>query len=163
MFSVHETSEKPATRAYDTAWHSWWKMAEASHGYHDIPWTRRSGSSGLLLEIPRDLTASGQDSQDKQSSSHTRKAFVPDLGYQKKSWVITCLSVVVSSRTLIAHEWGIKTTTSSPTYTQSNGQAERFVQTLKGLLKTHPVSYRKIVWHDIFPTYINCLSSIPKY
>ena len=32
------------------------------------------------------------------------------------------------------HEWGIKTTTSSPTYAQSYGQAERFVQTLKGLL-----------------------------
>ena len=34
-----------------------------------------------------------------------------------------------------AHEWGKKTTTSRPTYEQSNGQAERFVQTLKGLLK----------------------------
>ena len=34
-----------------------------------------------------------------------------------------------------AHEWGIKTTTSSPTYAQSNGQADRFVQILKGLLK----------------------------
>ena len=28
-------------------------MAEASRGYHDIPWTRLSGSSGLLLEIQR--------------------------------------------------------------------------------------------------------------
>ena len=34
-----------------------------------------------------------------------------------------------------AHEWCIKVTTSSPTYAQSNGQAERFMQTLKGLLK----------------------------
>ena len=34
-----------------------------------------------------------------------------------------------------AHEWGIKPTTSSPTYAQSNSQAERCVQTLKGLLK----------------------------
>ena len=34
-----------------------------------------------------------------------------------------------------AREWGIKTTTSSPSYAQSSGQAERFVQTLKGLFK----------------------------
>ena len=34
-----------------------------------------------------------------------------------------------------AYDWGIKTTTSSPTYAQANGQAERFEQTLKGLLK----------------------------
>ena len=34
-----------------------------------------------------------------------------------------------------AYEWGIKTTTSSPTYAQSNGQAERCMQILKGLLK----------------------------
>ena len=34
-----------------------------------------------------------------------------------------------------AREWGIKTTTSSLSYAQSNGQAERFVQTLKGLFK----------------------------
>ena len=34
-----------------------------------------------------------------------------------------------------AHEWGIQKTTSSPMYAQSNSQAERFVQTLKGLLK----------------------------
>jgi len=33
------------------------------------------------------------------------------------------------------HEWGIKTTTSSPTYAQSKWQAESFVQTLKELLK----------------------------
>ena len=30
--------------------------------------------------------------------------------------------------------WGIKATTSSPTFSQSNGQAERFVQTLKRML-----------------------------
>ena len=34
-----------------------------------------------------------------------------------------------------AKSWGIMTTTSSPTYSQSNGQAERFVQTLKRILK----------------------------
>ena len=32
-------------------------------------------------------------------------------------------------------EWGILLTTSSPTYSQSNGQAERFVQTLKRMLQ----------------------------
>ena len=34
-----------------------------------------------------------------------------------------------------AYEWGIKTTTSSPTYAQSNGQVERCVQTLRGIFK----------------------------
>ena len=34
-----------------------------------------------------------------------------------------------------AYEWGIKTTTSSPTYAQSNGLAKICVQTLKGLFK----------------------------
>ena len=34
-----------------------------------------------------------------------------------------------------AAEWGITITTSSPQYPQSNGQAERFVQTLKNMLK----------------------------
>ena len=31
--------------------------------------------------------------------------------------------------------WGIKTTTSSPTYSQSNGQAKRGVQTMKNVFK----------------------------
>ena len=31
--------------------------------------------------------------------------------------------------------WGIKTSTSSPEYSQSNGQAERTIQTLKILIK----------------------------
>ena len=34
-----------------------------------------------------------------------------------------------------AYKWGLKTTTSSPTYAQSNGQAETCVKTLKGLFK----------------------------
>jgi hypothetical protein len=34
-----------------------------------------------------------------------------------------------------ANEWGIEVTTSSPGYAQSNGQAERTIQTLKNLLK----------------------------
>ena len=33
------------------------------------------------------------------------------------------------------HEWGFKTTTSSPNYPQSNGQVERTIQTLKRILK----------------------------
>ena len=34
-----------------------------------------------------------------------------------------------------ASEWNIKLTTSSPLYPQSNGQSERFVQTVKQMLK----------------------------
>ena len=34
-----------------------------------------------------------------------------------------------------ANTWGIKTTTSIPTFSQSNGQAERCVQTMKNVLK----------------------------
>ena len=103
-------------------------MAEASHGYHDIPWTRLSGSSGLLLEIPSDLTASGQDSQDNHRKSICSRPGIPEE--------IVSDNMPFGSREFkdFAHEWGIKTTTSSPTYAQSNGRAERFVQTLKGLL-----------------------------
>ena len=43
----------------------------------------------------------------------------------------------VGSRELknFAYEWGIKTAASSPTYAQSNGQAEICAQTLKGIFK----------------------------
>ena len=105
-------------------------MAEASHGYHDIPWTRLSGSSGLLLEIPRDLTASGQDSQD----NHHTKSICSRHGIPEEI-VSDNMSFGIREFKDFVHVWGIKTTTSSPTYAQSNGQAERFVQTLKGLLK----------------------------
>ena len=40
-------------------------------------------------------------------------------------------------------EWGILLTTSSPTYSQSNGQAERFVQTLKRMLQKADRSWQR--------------------
>ena len=45
-----------------------------------------------------------------------------------------------------AYEWGIKTITSSPTYAQSNGLAERSVQTLKGLFKKADEDGRDPQW-----------------
>ena len=36
---------------------------------------------------------------------------------------------------MFSHEWGFKTTTSSPNYLQSNGQIEHTIQTLQHVLK----------------------------
>ena len=90
-------------------------MEENSHGHHDVPWTR----------LP-----------DKTASSiitYTKSIFARH-GIPEE---IVSDNMLFGSREFkdFAYEWGLKTTTSSPTYAQTNGQAESCVQTLKEIFK----------------------------
>ena len=107
-------------------------MAENSHGYHDVPWTR------LYLVIVDYYSKYPEVSllPDKTASSIITytKSICARHGIPEE---IVSDNMPFGSREFkdFAYEWGIQTTTSSPTYAQSNGQAERCVQTLKGIFK----------------------------
>jgi len=131
-FSGRGGGRPPASYAYDSDQPLW----KGCHGHHDLVRSRLSCGGWLLLQISWILPI--QDKTTKATVEHA-KSVCARHGIPVE---IVSDNMPFRSKEILdfTQAWGIKATTSSTTFFQSNGQAERFVQTLKRMLTKHTLT-----------------------